>query len=137
MKPEEVNLITKGNEEATTFIVSYVAFCHLLDDVMDDKESVTDKRLVTETLRFLEQVISNPWVRANIGFLWPLIVTGANSWIDSNSWAESTLKEKRQASDVLKGQYHEVVWFTAYLCGGIEHQQEITSKFRDYDFDNQ
>lgn len=137
MKNEDLIKLTNGNGLALQFVVSYVKFCHLLDDVVDLDQEVTDKRVANETLGFIEQLIMNPWVKDHIVYLWPLIVVGANSWVDSNRLAKSKDKNDRIASDVLKGQYHEVVWFTARLCGGQEFMNEITTQFRAYDFEKQ
>lgn len=136
MNEKDLNELTKGNVYAANFIVAYVAFCHLIDDLWDKDKEVTDKRMVTELMLFLEQIVMNPWVREHIQNIWPLIVAGANSWLDSNKWQQAEDSRKRMASDVIKGQYHEVIWFVAFLCGGFQHQQEITSRFRDYDYDN-
>lgn len=135
MNEKDLSELTKGNELAAKFVISYVAFCHLIDDIYDADKEVTDKRLVLELMLFLEQIIMNPWVREHSQLLWPLIVAGANSWLDANEWERSEDKKKRLSSDVIKGQYHEVIWFVAFLCGGFQHQQNITSRFRDYDYD--
>jgi hypothetical protein len=137
MNEQELNELTKGNEFAARFIVTYIAFCHLLDDIHDKDKDVTDQRIVLEMMMFLEQISLNPWVREHIHSLWPLIVASANSWLDANRWEKDIDHHKRRSSDVLKGQYHEVIWFIAYLCGGFQHQQNITTRFRDYDYDNQ
>lgn len=136
MTTEEAKLITKGNEHASNFIGAFVLFCHLLDDIVDKDKEVSDQRLVREILVFLESLVCNPWVRDNSCLLWPLIVTSSNAWLDSNRLRKGRAGEQIQA-DVLKGMYHEVVWFTAYLCGGQQHMQEMTTRFREYDFENQ
>lgn len=137
MTTEEAKHITNGNELASKFLGSFVQFCHLMDDIVDKDKEVTDQRLVREMLVFLEEIICNPWVRDNIILLWPLIVTGSNAWLDANRWEGAVSGELRRASDVLKGHYHEVVWFTAFLCGGQAHMQNMTKQYREYDFDNQ
>jgi hypothetical protein len=135
MKTEDIEFIVNGNELAQDFVVSFVVFCHLIDDIVDLPESVNDQRLVKELLSFLNQIVSNPWVKDNIALLWPLIVCGAGSWLDANRWEKSGSKMQKQSVDTLKGQYHEVVWFVAYLCGGLEHQLEVTKRFREYDYE--
>jgi hypothetical protein len=133
MTIEDAKTITKGNEYASSFLGAWVAYCHLLDDIVDKDKEVTDQRLVREMLVFLEAIICNPWARDNMVLLWPLIVTSANAWLDANRIAAKNPQE----ADVLKGMYHEVVWFTAFLCGGQEHMQDITSRFREYDYEQQ
>lgn len=132
MKTEDLKEVVKGNLQAFDFLCTYVTYCHLMDDIVDAPGSVDDKRLVREQFSFLQQFVLNPWVQQHIGLLWPLIVTSANSWLDANQWEKSVEANKRTSADVLKGQYHEVAWFTAYLCGGLEHMQEMTKKYREY-----
>ena len=130
MTTEEARLITKGNVYASQFLGAWVTFCHLLDDLVDKDKPADDKRIVSEVLLFLEAIVVNPWGRDHSALLWPLIVTSSNAWLDSN-------KKTGAEADVLKGMYHEVVWFTAFLCGGQQHMQEMTSRFREYDFEQQ
>lgn len=137
MKIEDFKLITNGNTQAEAFLLSYLQFCHLIDDIVDKDVEVDDKRLVQELLGFLEQCTLNPWASANFALLWPLITCAAYSWLDSNRWAKTGTDLQKQSVDTLKGQYHEVFWFTANLCGGREHQQNITSRFRQYDYEQQ
>jgi len=133
MTQEEAKLVTKGNELAERFVIAFVAYCHMLDDVIDKDNPIDDERLIAENIRFLNEMLINPWVRENQALLWPLIITSFNSWLDANDWEFNDLKEKRRDADVIKGMYHEVVWFVAYLCGGWEHLRTITSKYREYD----
>lgn len=138
MTNEETKLITKGNEYASSFLGAFVLFCHLLDSLVDKDEQVDDQRIVRETMVFLEALIVNPWGRDNALVLWPLIVCGSNAWLDSNRLKSSKSDAVSLIeSDVLKGMYHEVVWFTAFLCGGQQHMQDMTSRFREYDFEQQ
>ena len=96
MNEKDLQELTKGNQYAADFIVAYVAFCHLIDDLWDKDKEVTDRRMVTELMLFLEQVIMNPWVKEHVQSIWPLIVAGANSWLDSNTWEKDGVERKRQ-----------------------------------------
>lgn len=135
MTQEELEFITNGNVQAADFVNSYLRLCHLLDDVVDSIETVTDERLVEEVGKFIEVLIMNPWARDNGILLLPLIVAGANAWVDSNRLAKREDIESKAAADVLKGMYHETVWFVAKLCGGQEHYRKVTTQLREYDFD--
>jgi len=37
--------------------------------------------------------------------------------------------------DVLKGNYHELMYLTAFLCGGWAHMRYISAEYRQYDFE--
>lgn len=131
MTNSEALEITKGNQYAADFVMAYIDFCHLVDDVIDKDKEVNVQRLSSELITFLESVMINPWVREHSITLWPLIVTGCNAWVDSDIIA---LKNRKEA-DVVKGVYHEVVWFVSYLCGGWEHLRATTTKYREYQYE--
>lgn len=135
MTREEALVVTKGNADAAAFLLAYVAYCHLLDDVVDKDKPVTDKRLVTESLALFDEMILNPWFQENRIVLWPTIVCGFNAWLDANAWERSEDQQKRRDADVVKGVYHETVWLAARLCGGLEHMRAVCEAHREYDHD--
>lgn len=134
MKYEDAIKVTKGNNEAAVFLIDYVAFCHLLDDVVDKDVPVNDERLVKESLNLMGHFCINSWVKANSQVLFPLIVSGFNAWPDSNRMARSNVDAIKTASDVVKGIYHEIIYVTAYMCGGHEHMRMIGQQ-REYDME--
>lgn len=135
MTEEEIQFVAKGNPAAAEFLTVFVAHCHLLDDVIDGDQAVTDERLIALEAQWLLVLTGNPFVQVNRALLVPLILQGYNAWLDSNRWAKHRDAYKRVASDVLKGFYHEVVWHTAFLCGGWDHMRAVTTRARDYDFE--
>lgn len=137
MKMEEALMIAKDNKEAASFLVSFVGFCHMFDDVVDKDVPVDDERLVRDSLAFIENLILNQFVQTNKVVLWPLIVCGFNAWLDANKWAKSGTAVQKRDVDVLKGTYHEVCYFTARLCGGLEHMRSLTPVHRSYDHDSE
>lgn len=135
MTIEQAKMICNGNQQAEAFISAFVGYCHLIDDIVDEG-GVKDTRMAKETLQLFEQFFLNPWFKEYGPLLWPLVVQGTNAWLDANVLAKSEKQENKIASDVIKGMYHEVVWFTAYLCGGFDHMKQITSTMREYDFES-
>lgn len=135
MTDEEIQLVTRGNEPAAQFLRVFVAHCHLLDDVVDNDKSWDDERLIASETAWLLELTGNPFFLQHKALLVPLIVQGYNAWLDSNDWAQAPDAYKRVASDVLKGLYHEVVWQTAFLCGGWAHLRAVTTRAREYDFE--
>lgn len=136
MNAEQLQYVTKGNGAAADFLRVFIAHCHTLDDVIDgDKGPVTDERLIASEIEWLLALSGNVFFLQHRAFFVPLIVQAFNAWIDSNQWAKAEQHEKRIGSDVLKGWYHEVVFHTAFLCGGWAHMREVTGKHREYDFE--
>lgn len=134
MNYDEALTITKGQQDAALFLVDYINYCHLLDDCFDRDQLVDDNRLVSDSLSLLGHFAANPWAMQNWPRLYPLVVSGFNAWLDANNMAESVDDNVRLSSDTVKGIYHEIVYVTAYLCGGYSHMREI-SRSREYDYD--
>jgi hypothetical protein len=137
MNKEECMVVTNGNELAARFLLSFLAFVHRVDDCYDkDRPNpLSPPEVIREQLWWTEELLFNPWVQENKAMLWPLIVTGANSWVDSEEWAYCGDTRKRLAAEVLKSGYQELVFFVAWLCGGQEHMRKVSQTYREYNFE--
>jgi hypothetical protein len=135
MTREEATIVACGNKDAEAFVLSFVAFCHMLDDIVDGDKPVDDMRLVRESLALIDEMMLNPWVNANRIFLWPSIVGCFNAWIDANKWERDGTPVQQRDADVVKGIYHETVFLVARLCGGFDHMRFVTAEHREYDHD--
>jgi hypothetical protein len=135
MNRQEALKIANGNEQAADFIEAFVALCHTLDDIEDKDKPVTDERLIGDFIRFKEALQLNPWASARATTFFPLIVVSFNAWLDANQWEKSEDVAKQRDADVVKGIYHEVVYWVAYLTGGWSHLRKTTSVHREYDHD--
>ena len=124
------------NQDAWKFVKVFGERSHILDDLMDDPEKVTDETLIEKEVEWMITLSTNPFYLANAQSLMPAIVSGANAWLDSNKWSQSNSKVKRCHSDVVKSIYHEVVFLSVYLCGGWEALREFSLKHREYQVDN-
>lgn len=134
MNEVECKEVAKDVPAATQFLLSYLSFVHVLDDVYDKDKPVSDERLVRVMIWWSEELLFNPWVRDNAVALWTTVVLGWNSWLDANQWAKQP-NPKFFASDVIKSNYQETVFLVAYLCGGREHMRAMSQKYREYNFE--
>jgi hypothetical protein len=137
-QPEQekwLDALCNGNAEAVAFCRRFWSFCHLLDDIVDRDTPVNDDKLITEMASMVVELLHNPFVIRNKDALTALVLVSFNAWIDSNVLAMDQRKERRIASDVLKGFYHEVFYFVGYLCGGWAHYRKVSSQ-RNYSFDH-
>ena len=136
MNNEEISLVTKDNKDASELIRSFLAFCHCIDDVVDNDKEQTDESIIKVVFDFTIALSVNPFYQANKGTLLPLILHGYSCWLDANKMEDSEDVKVRQSSDTLKGFYHEVVWHCALLCGGYDHWRAVTLAHRKYDYDH-
>ncbi|MEW6303494.1 MAG: hypothetical protein AB1705_08495 [Verrucomicrobiota bacterium] len=134
-KEEFYQAVGHGDEHAVRFVRTFVAYCHLLDDVVDRDQPVDDERLARESLGMMVELAHNPFFVAHRFSLMPLVIAGFNAWLDANRWEKSEDDNTARAADVVKGFYHEVVWHVAYLTGGWPNLRAVTAKWRGYDFD--
>lgn len=134
MIKDDCDEITKGNELASRFLLSYVALVHTFDDIQDKDKEVSDERLVKVMIWWGEELLYNQWVRDHADAIWSQVVTGWNAWLDANQWAHQP-NPKLFASDVIKSNYQELTFLVAYLCGGREHMRAMSQKHREYNFE--
>lgn len=135
MTAEDTKFIVQGNEVAERFVRVFVDHCHLLDDLVDNDKPWDDERIIASEINWMMELCGNPFFLAHKPQLVPLIVTGFNAWLDANRWEKDTDTRRRLSADVVKGIYHEVVHYCAFACGGWAHMREVTSRLREYDFD--
>lgn len=135
IKPDFLRL-TNNNEQAWDFVELFAKWSHQIDDIVDGDKDISDEEIVEMQLCWMMAVSGNPFYQANRAFLMPLLIMSSNAWLDANKWEKSEDKVKQCHSDVLKSQYHEVIFACVYLCGGWKSLREFTSLHREYQKDN-
>jgi hypothetical protein len=130
-----IELAAGGNEDAQRLLTVFVGFAHTLDDVVDGDRAVPDDELLQGVLNWTCEAASNPFFQQHRAALLPVILLAVNSWLDANRWARAEDPRQRLAADVLKGQYHEVVYLVAFLTGGWRALRALTAAAREYDFE--
>jgi hypothetical protein len=132
----------KGNPNAEEFLRCWFRRCHFVDDLhdwhRDDSLSAERaiglhpdprKRLADMEAEWLFCLAQNPFWLEHKATLVPLMLTAASAWEDSNRMPPGTVR------DVLKAQWHEVVWATAMICGGWPHMRAVAARNRDFDIE--
>lgn len=119
-----------GNHNALLFLIALLPYVHLVDDLWDQDKPVELEDLAKTLMRFNEQLLSNPWVQERRQAVTALMRAGAQAWVDSHAPGHE------RARDVLKSQYHELVWYVANECGGWDHAREVARMFREFDFED-
>lgn len=139
-KPFDIQKLVRevclGDESAENFCTVLIAWLHILDDIVDQDNPLPPRELfVRVQLEAAFTFADNAFFIDNREGLLALIETAARAFLDSLRWNAESDQRKRRAADVLKSQYQEVIWHVARLVGGVEHQREITDKWRHYQFD--
>jgi len=124
-----------GNRDAARFLSVLIEFAHHLDDLIDRDKPVTDAILMECVMAWTMEVSSNPFVQANRASLIPLLLVSVNAWLDANEWAKSKDENLVRSADTLKGMYHEIFYYVAYLTGGWKSMRALSSTAREYDYE--
>jgi hypothetical protein len=135
MTEAEITDLCLGNRDAAAFALAYLAYCHCVDDLVDrDNDALCSQDHVIRTQMEMFFALSrNPFYLQNRDGLLALMLQGFLAWGDSMKWQHSGDESKVHDADVVKGQYHEVLFHVALIVGGVEHARKVTSKFRSYD----
>jgi len=128
--------LTQNNDQAWVFVEMFANWAHQIDDIVDQDREISDEAIVEMQLGWMMAVSGNPFYQAHRAFLMPLLIMSSNAWLDANRWEQSDDEVERCHSDVLKSQYHEVVFACVYLCGGWKALREFTALHREYQKDN-
>lgn len=135
-RDEILQAAAHGNVAALEFLRSLAARAHWIDDLRDrDKVDKggwyeADGFAIAEA-EWLLMLSSNPFFLTHRAALVPVLLLALNAWADSEGieWDSSDVR------DVIKGQWHEVVWLVAWLTGGWAHLRDTTSRYRSYDLE--
>lgn len=151
-EPARIEILTaaaNGNAAALEFLVAFARRAHWLDDISDQKgkASATDPMgmiyypasIAAKEAEWLMVIGTNQFFLANRASLLPAMRLALRAWADSDTMSFDR-RHNRPAdaqacliADVVKGQWHEVVWLVADLCGGWFHLEKITAQYRKYD----
>lgn len=144
-REEILQLASNGNREAFAFLQSFARRAHWVDDLADVALGHPPFKLAEMETDWLLCLSGNSFFMAHRGQLVPAMVLALNAWVDSTAMLEPQLfplvkprltpQEKGIAADVLKGQWHEVVYLVAFLTGGWDKLRALTSAYREYDFE--
>jgi hypothetical protein len=133
---EDFMRLTHNNEQAWLFVETFATRAHDLDDLIDGDKQVNDEDLIKAEMDWMVALSSNQFYKAHQSFLMPLLIMACNTWLDANKWEKDDDPVKRTHSDVLKSQYHEVIFAVVYLCGGWNAMREFTKLHREYQKEN-
>lgn len=98
------------DENAVRWLLDYYDVCELFDDLMDRDKSVTDDRIERALFEALIDMPSNPFFRAHVVTLVPVVHAGVNAWLDSVDMERAATDESDEA---LRLAY---VMRAAYMC---------------------
>lgn len=127
--------ITKGDQHAFDFCNAFFRWVHCLDDLVDKDKDVPPGAVSFLFFSLIQTVACNPFFQQHKTELLSTMLLASQAWADSEEWKKRENVLHKIASQVLKSQYQDVFIHVAALCGGQIHMQEMSQKYRDYNFD--
>lgn len=142
-RDEILTAAANGNASALEFLQVFARRAHFVDDICDKAVRPLAADLAQSEAEWARVLMLNPFVNSYRAALLPAMRLALNAWAHSDAMSfraqgvPPTAEEIQFAAtrDVLKGQWHQVVWMVADITGGWEYLHEISAKYRDYDFE--
>ena len=116
---------------AVQFLLTIGSVAEVWDDLVDKDNEVTESEINKTFLALLTELPLNPFFDQYKFRLVPLMVTGINTWQDSNILSKGSDNDKAMAY-VLRDWYVELVMFVVYLLHGYEAMRNVSIDIRRF-----
>lgn len=116
------------HKEALYWVVSYVCFCHAVDDLIDGDK--TDSDFILKVFEFAALVYSYPFYIQHINTLYPLTRMAHNSYADSISM-EKKIDWRKNYGDVLRQNGNEVILAVIELVSDYDTKRKASLELRE------
>lgn len=117
-----------GNPDALVFLLSFTAYAHAIDDLIDEESS--PESLLTMCVQ-ANEMYSTPFWLAHSARLGGVIGLIANAYADSIAWEQHSEDWKRRMADVLRQAGNEMLMAVAQIVGGWQHMRRISMRVRE------
>lgn len=126
-----IKMACRGSAQAECFCMAWATFVHTLDDCVDKDKPLSPDAVASAFANFFAEVAANPFFQTYKGLLFGVMMQSANYWTESH---ERTVPAER---DILKAQWHAVIYQVAYLVQGWNHMREVTHKAMGFDYETE
>jgi hypothetical protein len=116
---------------AVRFIIDFGDTCELFDDMIDRDKPIEDDHIVRVLFKVLTEIPLNPFFDRFKSQLIPIIITGINAWLDSNTLENGSDNDKVFAY-VLRDWYMEFVAYVVYLTRGRDYMRDTSMEIRQF-----
>lgn len=134
MSPQELfskhaSNIVKNDQEALSFLASWIAYIHAVDDIEDEK-TTTEHRMST-FIKAME-LYTHPFFLKNAFALKQVIYSITSQYADSIQYKNSVHEFQRQYAEVARHCGAEMMLAVATIVGGYEHMRSISHEVRTF-----
>lgn len=106
----------------------------MIDGAIRGGSVYSAEQVIRINLEALATFSKNPFWQEHKEALLPLAIQAAKAYADSLRWERSENFRDRATAEILRAQWQEVFWHVAKLCGGYDHMDQITRKYRQFKY---
>lgn len=121
-----------GNPAAVKFIQDVGVIAETWDDLIDGDKPVGPDDINRAFLLALVELPSNPFYDAHRHSLLPMLLAGANAWVDSTTYERSTDLSQKAYAYVLRDWYVEIVLLVIALTKGVPAMRAVSMDVRAF-----
>lgn len=123
--PDFFTMVARGDHDAERFLALWGAYCHDVDDVID--ENLWDAEHIVSVLALAVTFYSDPYYVRNVALLRMPVLMATAVFADSCIWEQKEQPLwKRQFADVMRHSGNEVINCVAFIQGGYDHMQQVS-----------
>ena len=125
-----------SNPDALLFVLGYVTYCHMIDDVVDNEIPADECRnqLLLKILRLAPVIYSSPFYMYNINKLYSLVILAHDTYVESLNFVTSNDEWKRALGDMLRHNANEVILACVEIVGGYESKVGAAAVLRELSY---
>lgn len=122
----------KGNQAAVDYVLMVAKVADVWDDLIDRDTPVSDEAINAAFWTLAIEIPGNPFYRAHIDDLRPVLATGITNWLIANKIErDDTLPHRAiEIAHVIRYSIADVVLMAALLAGGREWAAEVGPELR-------
>lgn len=123
---------TKGNANATDFILKMVHVLHLWDDLIDRDKPVDDAAINRGFQFLLVDIPRNPFYAQHFGALNTLVSTAITNWHVATRMEREGADYEKSIAFILRSSYIDLLTHIAAIVGGPEWAVQMADKARRF-----
>jgi hypothetical protein len=132
---EEFNAaLCLGNQDAVEFCALWMAYVHLIDDILDSREDgrpTMSSEDILGSYALAAALYNSPFYVQHRQMLFPVVLSITNAYADSVAWERSPLNRRRVIADVLRCIGNDLYFIVAIIVGGWAHCRKVSPLLRE------
>lgn len=121
------------NPDALVFCLNYVAYAHMIDDIIDEDipPDMHRKQFIMQTFRIAPVLFANIFYLNNFSTLYGLVKMAHDSYVESLTYESSNEEWKQRLGDFLRQNGNEVILACIEIVGGSVKKIQAAVELRE------